>query len=341
VKPFVLSLAAALAGASMTVAAVAQDKPVEMRFAHWVPPAHPMHPAALAWAESINKASNGTITIKIFPAQQLGKAFDHYNMARDGIADIAHVNPGYEPGRFPVMGAVELPFLFANAKAGSAAGDAWYRKHAAKEMHEVKYCLTFFHDPATVHSTKKKIVVPADIKGMKIRPANATIGRFVVLLGGTNVQASAPEAREVLERGVADAITFPWGSIVLFGIDKVVKYHIDSAFYVTEQTWVLNKAKYDSLSPAQKKVMDDHCTSAWAQKIAEPWADFEAGGRDKIKAQAGHEIYSLTPAQLAEWRKAAEPLYNEWAEAVKKAGHDPKALFDDLKAELKKQNSAY
>ena len=57
--------------------------------------------------------------MKIFPAQQLGKAFDHYNMARDGIADVAHVNPGYEPGRFPVMGAMELPFLFANSKEGS------------------------------------------------------------------------------------------------------------------------------------------------------------------------------------------------------------------------------
>ena len=49
------------------------------------------------------------------------------------------------------------------------------------------------------------------------------------------MQASAPEARDVLEKGVAEAITFPWGSIVLFGIDKVTKYHIDSAFYVTEQ----------------------------------------------------------------------------------------------------------
>ena len=67
------------------------------------------------------KASGGTIKMKIYPAQQLGKAFDHYNMARDGIADVAHVNPGYEPGRFPVMGAMELPFLFANAREGSAA----------------------------------------------------------------------------------------------------------------------------------------------------------------------------------------------------------------------------
>ncbi len=91
-------------------------------------------PAAEAWAADIEKASGGTIKMKIFPSQQLGKAFDHYNMARDGIADVAYANPGYEPGRFPIMGATELPFLFANAKGGSAAADAWYRKYAAKEM---------------------------------------------------------------------------------------------------------------------------------------------------------------------------------------------------------------
>ena len=114
-------LAAALA---FTSPALAQDKTVEWRFAHWVPASHPMHPAAEAWAASIEKASGGTIKMKIYPAQQLGKAFDHYNMARDGIADVAHVNPGYEPGRFPVMGAMELPFLFSNSKEGSAALDA-------------------------------------------------------------------------------------------------------------------------------------------------------------------------------------------------------------------------
>jgi TRAP-type transport system periplasmic protein len=332
----------ALAAAVLFVSpAFAQDKAVEWRFAHWVPPSHPMHPAAEAWAADIEKASGGTIKMKIFPAQQLGKAFDHYNMARDGIADVAHVNPGYEPGRFPVMGAMELPFLFANAKAGSAALDAWYRKYAAKEMADVHYCLTFAHDPGTFHSTKKKIVIPGDVKGMKVRPANATIARFVSALGGSVVQASAPESRDVLEKGVAEAITFPWGSIVLFGIDKVTKYHVDSAFYVTEQGWVINKGKYEALSTGQKKVIDDHCTPEWAEKIAAPWADFEAGGRDKIKAQAGHELNALTPEQLAEWRKAAEPLYAEWAEDAKKAGYDPAVVMKDLKDSLAKYNSLY
>ncbi len=161
------------------------------------------------------------------------------------------------------------------------------------------------------------------------------------LLGGTNVQASAPEARDVLEKGVAEGITFPWGSIVLFGIDKVTKYHLDAALYVTEQTWVLNRAKYESLSPAQRKVMDDHCTPEWAEKIATPWATMESGGRDKIKAQPGKDVYTITPAQLAEWRKAAEPLKAEWEAQVKKAGGDPTAVFEELKRRIAQTQLAY
>ena len=82
-------------------------------------------------------------------------------------------------------------------------------------MKDVKFCLAFFHDPGSFHSVKKKITVPGDIKGMKIRPAHATMGTFVAQLGGTNVQSSAPEVRDLLEKGVAEAVTFPWGSVPL------------------------------------------------------------------------------------------------------------------------------
>ena len=300
-----------------------------------------MHAAAVAWAESINKASNGTIKVTIYPSQQLGKAFDHYNMARDGIVDVSHVNPGYEPGRFPIVAAVELPFIFNNSKEGSAAMDEWYRKYADKEMKDVKYCLMFAHDPGTFHFTKKKVVQPTDMSGLKFRPANAVIASWMRSLGATNVQAAAPEIRDVLEKGVAEGAGSPWGSIGLFGIDKVTQFHIDAPIYVSEQVWVLNKAKYDSLSPAQKKVMDEHCSSDWALKIATPWADFESAGKDKLKAAGGHDIYPLTADQLAAWRKSAESLATAWEADVKKVGQDGKAILDDLKATVAKRNSAY
>ena len=168
-------------------------------------------------------------------------------------------------------------------------------------------------------------MVPDDIKGMKIRPADATIANFVTLLGGTNVQSSAPEVRDIIERGVADAVTFPWGSLVLFGIDKVTKYHMDAPLYVTTFAFVMNKDNYNQMSDRQKKAIDDNCNTEAAGRVGEPWGKFEDAGIDKVKAEEGHEVYKLTAEQTALWKKASEPLVKTWADAVKKTGTDPDA----------------
>jgi TRAP-type C4-dicarboxylate transport system substrate-binding protein len=321
-------------------AAMAQDKTFELRLSHWVPPSHPLQKALEDWGSSIEKASNGTIKYKVYPSQQLGKAFDHYDMARDGIADVTYVSPGYQPGRFPIIDAGNLPFMMSNGKEGTGALDEWYRKYAAKEMGDVHFCFAFVHDPGTFHSKTKKIVVPGDIKGMKIRPAHATMASWITQLGGTNVNASAPEVRDIIEKGVAEAVTFPWGSIPLFGIDKVTKYHMEAPLYTTSFVWVMNKVKYNEMSASQKKVIDDHCTTQWAMRAASPWADFEHAGIAKLKAE-GHDVYPITSEQLGEWKKSAEPVVQIWADSVKKAGGDPDAILKDLKATLTKYKSAY
>ena len=103
----------------LAASALAQDKPVTLKMSSWVPPQHPLNPALQAWAEDVKKASNGTISATLFTSEQLGKAFDHYDMARDGIADAAYVNPGYQPGRFPIFAAASLPFLVPTRRAAA------------------------------------------------------------------------------------------------------------------------------------------------------------------------------------------------------------------------------
>jgi TRAP-type C4-dicarboxylate transport system substrate-binding protein len=225
--------------------------------------------------------------------------------------------------------------------AGSQAADAWYRKYAANEMKDVKYCFAFIHDYGSFHSKTKKIEVPGDIKGMKIRPAHGTIATLVTQLGGTNVQSSAPEIRDILEKGVADAGTFPWGSVFLFGLDKVTKYHMNAPLYVTVFAWLMNKNTYESMSPMQRKAVDDHCTTDWALRAAGPWADYERAGVAKLEADKtpGREVYKVTDAQLGEWRKAAEPVVKVWADAVRKLGVDPDAALAELKASVAKYNA--
>ena len=330
-------LLALLVAASATPA-FAEDT-INLKISHWVPASHPLQKALEDWGAAVEKASGGTIHYQVFPAQQLGKAKDHYDMARDGIADVTYVNPGYTPGVFPIIAAGELPFLMSDATGGSEGLDAWYRKYAEKEMKDVKFCLAFIHSPSAFHSRTKKIVVPEDVKGMKVRPADATMADFVTLLGGTNVQTSAPEVRDTIERGVADAVTFPWGSLVLFGIDKVTKYHMEAPLYVTTFVLVMNKDVYNKMSDRQKKAVDDNCNTEAAARVGRPWGDFEDAGIGKVKAESGHEVYTLTADQLAQWRKAAEPLVKTWADNVKKTGVDPDAAMTELKAQLAKYNA--
>jgi hypothetical protein len=124
-------------------------------------------------------------------------------------------------------------------------------------------------------------------------------------------------------------------STILFGIDKVVKYDIDMPFWTGTFVWVMNNAKYAAMSPAQRTVIDHRCTTEWAKRIANPWADREHAGRTRIMVEPGHEVYPLPPEQLAAWHKAAEPLKAKWASQVK----DADAVFAALEAELKQRGA--
>jgi len=57
--------------------ALAQEKTFELKLSHWVPPSHPLQKALEEWGASVEKDSGGTIKYKVYPSQQLGKAFDH------------------------------------------------------------------------------------------------------------------------------------------------------------------------------------------------------------------------------------------------------------------------
>ncbi|HEX6114953.1 MAG TPA: TRAP transporter substrate-binding protein [Geminicoccaceae bacterium] len=298
----------ALAGAFGVAALMAGGALAEdLRLAHWIPAQHPLQVTGLEpWAASIAEASDGRLSVTIFSAQQLGAAPDHYDMARDGIADIAFVNPGYQAGRFPIIAHGEIPFLVSDAKGGSRALDAWYREYAEEEMADVKFCMAFLHAPGAIHS-KEKLTRPEEMAGKNIRPAHGTIGRFFSMLGAASVWVPAPEARETLARGAADAITFPWNSLYVFGIDGITTHHLDMPLYVTTFILVMNEARYEGLSEADRGVIDEHCTSGWAERMASGWADEEALGRARMIEDPEHVMYQPTPEEVQAWRDAAAP----------------------------------
>jgi TRAP-type transport system periplasmic protein len=337
-KKHLFLAAGALALALGSTAAIAADAKVNFRLSYWVPPKHKLTPGYKEWGDHVKKMSGGTITFTLFPSSQLGSGRDHYDMVKRGIADIGLINPGYTPGRFPVVGTIDLPFIISDALKGAPAMTRFYAKYAPKEMDDVKVCHTFSHEPGTFHSVEK-ITVPADVKGKKIRTGNATMAAYVTSMGGNSVQVPIMEAFETLKRGITEGITVPWGGLITFNFGKVTKHSLDAPLYVSTFVHTINLKKYNSLSAAQKKVIDDTCTPEWAAKIYRHWAAQEHDLKGKILKDKTHFSHKIGAKELALWRKAAEPVYKQWSDSVGKKGYKGDELLKELRAELKKDGA--
>ena len=332
-----------LAGVAMAtlLPTLASAQEVTLRMSYWVPAA--IAPGAKGlepWADSVEAASNGRIKIERYPAQQLGAAPDHYDMARDGIADITWVNPGYNAGRFPIFSLSEVPFQVSDSVKGARAIHEWYAKHAASEMKDVYFCLANPHGVGALHS-KEKITTPDQVKGLNVRPAHATMARMVSILGGAPVQVPAPEAGEALRRGTADAITFAWGGIYDFRIDDVTTEHLDMPLYISTQILVMNHDSYNALSDENKAVIDSHCNPDWSAKISEGWAGADAEARDKMAADPTHNLNVPTDDEVKQWREATAPVLDAWKADVTKAGGDADAIYKAYIDKLEASGAKY
>jgi TRAP-type C4-dicarboxylate transport system substrate-binding protein len=321
--------------------AQAQDRPVELTFSHFVPQNFVLFAKGTGggfgdWAESIDKASNGTIKIKFFPAGQLGPPANQYDLARDGIADIAWASPGYNPGRFPIAAAAELPYTFKDGANGSRALHAWYSKYAPKEMEAVRYLVVNIHNPGTFY-TRTKMVRPEDYKGLKIRASTATMGKWISLLGANAAFMPTSEALDALQKGVVDAMTFAAEAAEQFGYTTVVPHLVDMPMYTTVFTTVMNKAKYQRLSAAQRKVIDEHTTEDWVLRIAGPWNEADKKMLTSFRNRPDRFVHAVPPEELARWHKLGEPLTKAWGEELKKKTQlDPEVVLSELRANIQK-----
>lgn len=316
---------------SLSTAAAAQD--VTFRLSHWLPPQHPIAAQGLeSWAKAITEESGGTIKFQIFPAAQIGKAEDHYDLARDGVADVAWLNPGFNAGRFPGFAAVQIPLTVADGMKGIEALNEWYAPIAKTEMADVHFCLGHMLSPLTFHMKSKQILHPTDLSGLKLRPSSAMEAAYMREFGATTVQGSNPEAREMIARGIIDGTTGTNGSSFVFGVDQVTNYDLNVPFSAVSFALVINKDRYEALNADQKKVIDNNCNGAAALKFFGPVQTFEDEGLTKLKALGGdHKVVDPAPEVLAEWIAGTASVRDSWEKEAAAKGLNPDEVLGSLR----------
>ncbi len=164
-RQFGVSMLATVSGVVAAPAVWAQQK-IEMKLAYFVGDQHAMSQWLIKWSDDLEKVSGGRIAVKRFPGSQLGPVQQHYDLARNGQADVAWFLHGATPGRFPLTELVQLPYLVGSAEIGTKTlNDPDLRaKYLDAEHRGVKVLLLFTHQPGNVHTTKKAIRTVEDMR---------------------------------------------------------------------------------------------------------------------------------------------------------------------------------
>jgi len=329
---FMLMLAAGTASAQETVT---------LKVHHFLPPASTAQAKFIEpWCAKINKESNGKLKCQIYPSMQLGGTPPQlFDQAKDGVADIVWTIPTYQAGRFLVSEAFELPFMVNSSERGSRALWNFATKFATEEYKGVRPILFHLHDGSVLHTTKKQVKTLDDLKGLKVRAPTSRATKMVAALGATPVPMPLPQAPEALSKGVIDGAMIPWEVSPSIKLEEITMYHTEtdpSLPQISNSVFIfaMNPAKYDSLSPELKKVIDANSGPDLSASVGKIMAGASVPGRKAATDRNG--VFNVIPAaEVKNWQKAVESVTTEWVKEVTAKGHDGKKLLEEATAALK------
>ena len=278
------------------------------------------------WGDKIEKESGGKIKVEIYPAMQLGgKPPQLVDQVRDGVVDLIWTVAGYTPGRFPRLEVFDLPFMAGSSLATSQAAQKYAETIGAEDLKDYKILTVHVHAPGKIHTKDKLIKSLDDFKGLKMRGPTRVISKMLEGLGATPVGMPVPQVAPSLSKGVIDGMVVPWEIMPSFKLQELTKSHTeisgDRGLYTTPFLFLMNKAKYESLSDELKKVIDANSGMALAKLAGELWDGFEGPAR-KLAVDAGGEFHELSGEALTEMKSAGDQLIADWIADSNSKGMD-------------------
>ncbi|MFZ9298783.1 MAG: TRAP transporter substrate-binding protein [Hylemonella sp.] len=293
------------------------------------------------WMEKVEKESGGRIKFEAYPAMQLGGSpVQLYDQARDGVVDVVWTLPGNTAGRFPRIEVFELPFMLNNGEATSKAYWEYVQTMAPDEFKDTHVLALHVHGPGMFHSKDKLIKSAADLRGMKVRGPTRQVTKLLQAIGATPVGMPLPQIPDALSKGTIDGCAIPWEVVPAVKVQELTKFHSEfpansPGLYTTTFVLTMNKAKYESLPPDLKKVIDNNsglATSAWLGKVQQ---SNDVPGR-KTAVDRGNTIYQFTQAETQEFVKRSSMVDDEWVADMNKRGYDGNKLLAAAKSLIAK-----
>ena len=295
------ALAALLGG---PVAASAQAETI--RVGHVDNEAHPKHLAFLKFKDLVEKASNGKITVEVYPAGQLGGERELLEALQSDAVQITCVSNGVMSAFSKPFMLLDIPFLFKDAAQARKAVDG-NQSVLFSELDGIGMQGLAFWEQGfrQVSSRSKPINSMDDIKGMKLRTMEAPLHvEAWRALGANPTPMSFGQVYSSLQTGVIDGQENPIYVVTQENLVEVQKSvsltnHIYDAMPVAASgTW------WKGLSDENKKIISDAMAEATVYERSLVGAEVEKATKEL--AERGVDVAKVPDDVIAAMKQASQ-----------------------------------
>ena len=277
--------------------------------------------------EVAEKLSNGEIEVQIFPNSQLGGELEMVSQVRLGTLDMVMAGSGIVAAIEPTFSVTELPFIWKSREQAwkvlnGPIGDKMFALLEPKGIKPLSWGVWDMRGFLTVGFDVAK---PDDLKGKKIRVIeNPLYVRTIRAYGGNPVPMAWPEVYSALQQKTIDGVETNY-----HGMSDSKLYEVAKSLAVSDHIWtatvfMINKKKFESLSPKLQEVVTK------AAKAAGETMFVNAGkaNADAIALMEKNGVKIVHPDR-ADFEKAVDPVHKYFANLV---GAD---LLEEVKAAQK------
>ena len=321
------TMALMLAAAALAQAQDIQERTI--RFGHLNNTDHPVSMGVKKFAELVAAKSGGKITVKEFPANQLGNEMQQTSALQGGVQEMQAPATTSLVGIVKEFGLVDFPFVVSNFKQADAMLDGPLGKQLTAKLPEKGLVALAFWDLGfrNVTNSKRPITKAEDLDGIKLRviPNPVFLDTFKTFKANP-LPLPFAELYNALESKAVDGQENPFSVILSNKFYEVQKYLSVTNHVYAANIILISKKFWDKLSPTEQKLLQDAATEARDyQRVASREAAGKAIGELKAK---GMQVNEVPAAELAKMRAEIKPVVDKYT-----AAYDP-AVVSTFKSEV-------
>lgn len=293
---------------------------ITIKISHVVAENTPKHQGALKMKEVIEEESGGKIKVQVYPNSSLfGDKDEYQNLVANNvqfiIPDMSKL-VGNDPGfNIPAM-----PFLFESDEAANAFWDGDKGKEIFQRLEKDGVLGLAMWPNGAKHMTndKKPITKPEDLEGMKIRTQGGQLLEAIYAeLGAGSASIPFGELYTALQQGTVDGQENTFSNIESKKFDEVQKYMTIMGHTRVDYSLLTNTKFWDSLNEETKAIVQKGVDEG--TKLARESAlQLNEDALAKLKENGQVEINELTEDEIAAFKEALAPVYDEYAEIIGK-----------------------